>query len=140
MSNLHHAQRPTLLHACRHIQVVVNTCLDNDAEPCSSPHAPRHAISDYLRARSRYGYQTGGALDTELYVAVMARRPRLWKLIKIGCSSFAFEFSDFTVLSSTMSVLKARLAPHLHLRVPFESGKYGSRWSNKGMALEGIHV
>ncbi|CAN9328979.1 unnamed protein product [Alternaria alternata] len=32
-----------------------------------------------------------------------------------------------------MSVLKARLAPHLHLRVPFESGKYGSRWSNKDL-------
>ncbi|PSN71867.1 hypothetical protein BS50DRAFT_483936 [Corynespora cassiicola Philippines] len=30
-----------------------------------------------------------------------------------------------------MSVLKARLAPHFRLRVPFESGKYGSRWSNK---------
>ncbi|XP_014555162.1 hypothetical protein COCVIDRAFT_39083 [Bipolaris victoriae FI3] len=32
-----------------------------------------------------------------------------------------------------MSVLKARLAPHLHLRVPFKSGKYGSRWSNQDM-------
>ncbi|KAH7077933.1 permease for cytosine/purines, uracil, thiamine, allantoin-domain-containing protein [Paraphoma chrysanthemicola] len=32
-----------------------------------------------------------------------------------------------------MSVLKARLAPHFHLRVPSESGKYGSRWSNKDL-------
>ncbi|KAL5118035.1 hypothetical protein ACEQ8H_004021 [Pleosporales sp. CAS-2024a] len=32
-----------------------------------------------------------------------------------------------------MSVLKARLAPHLRLRVPSESGKYGSRWSNKDL-------
>lgn len=31
-----------------------------------------------------------------------------------------------------MSVLKARLAPHFRLRVPHESGKYGSRWSNRG--------
>ena len=31
-----------------------------------------------------------------------------------------------------MSVIKSRLAPHFRLRVPFESGKYGSRWSNKG--------
>jgi NCS1 family nucleobase:cation symporter-1 len=34
-----------------------------------------------------------------------------------------------------MSVLKAKLAPHFRLRVPHESGKYGSRWSNKGMHL-----
>ncbi|KAI0624099.1 FUI1 Cytosine-uracil-thiamine-allantoin permease [Pyrenophora tritici-repentis] len=32
-----------------------------------------------------------------------------------------------------MSVLKAKLAPHLHRRVPFKSGKYGSRWSNKDL-------
>ncbi|KAF2191319.1 hypothetical protein K469DRAFT_557273 [Zopfia rhizophila CBS 207.26] len=32
-----------------------------------------------------------------------------------------------------MSVLKAKLAPHFRLRVPFESGKYGSRWSNKDL-------
>jgi NCS1 family nucleobase:cation symporter-1 len=31
-----------------------------------------------------------------------------------------------------MSVLKAKLAPHFRLRVPYASGKYGSRWSNKG--------
>jgi len=138
MSNLHRAQRPTLSHPRRHIQVVADTCLDNGAEPCSIPYAPRHVISDYLRARSRNGYQTGDYLDMEMHLAVTARRPRLWKLIKVGCSSFAIKFPDFTVLSSTMSVLKARLAPHLHLRVPFESGKYGSRWSNKGMFLEGI--
>lgn len=29
--------------------------------------------------------------------------------------------------------LKAKFGPHLHLRVPFESGKYGSRWSNKDL-------
>jgi hypothetical protein len=39
-----------------------------------------------------------------------------------------------------MSVLKARLAPHLHLRVPFESGKYGSRWSNKGVSCPSRHA
>ncbi|KAF2244465.1 hypothetical protein BU26DRAFT_523107 [Trematosphaeria pertusa] len=32
-----------------------------------------------------------------------------------------------------MSVLKSKLAPHFRLRVPFESGKYGSRWSNKDL-------
>ncbi|KAF2687403.1 hypothetical protein K458DRAFT_333812 [Lentithecium fluviatile CBS 122367] len=32
-----------------------------------------------------------------------------------------------------MSVLKSKLAPHLRLRVPYESGKYGSRWSNKDL-------
>ncbi|ORY17819.1 permease for cytosine/purines, uracil, thiamine, allantoin-domain-containing protein [Clohesyomyces aquaticus] len=32
-----------------------------------------------------------------------------------------------------MSVLKARLRPHLRLTVPYESGKYGSRWSNKDL-------
>ncbi|KAF2743378.1 hypothetical protein M011DRAFT_451186 [Sporormia fimetaria CBS 119925] len=32
-----------------------------------------------------------------------------------------------------MSVLKARLAPHFRLRVPFESGKYASRWSNQDL-------
>ncbi|KAF2107934.1 permease for cytosine/purines, uracil, thiamine, allantoin-domain-containing protein [Lophiotrema nucula] len=32
-----------------------------------------------------------------------------------------------------MSVLKAKLRPHLHLRVPYESGKYGSRWSNRDL-------
>ncbi|KAF2473516.1 uncharacterized protein BDR25DRAFT_333038 [Lindgomyces ingoldianus] len=32
-----------------------------------------------------------------------------------------------------MSVLKSRLSPHFRLRVPFESGKYGSRWSNKDL-------
>jgi len=53
---------------------------------------------------------------------------------------FRIQFSDFTVLSSTMSVLKARLAPHVHLRVPFESGKYGSRWSNKGVSSEDLCV
>jgi len=140
MSNLHRAQRPTLLHPGRHIQFVANTCLDNDDGPCSSPHAPRHVISDYLRARSRNGYQAGDYLDMGMHVAVTARSPRLWDLIKVVCSSFAFDFSDFTVLSLMMSVLKARLAPHLHLRVPFESGKYGSRWSNKGMSLEDIRV
>lgn len=31
-----------------------------------------------------------------------------------------------------MSVLRSRLAPHFRLTVPFKSGKYGSRWSNKG--------
>ncbi|KAH8732311.1 permease for cytosine/purines, uracil, thiamine, allantoin-domain-containing protein [Phaeosphaeriaceae sp. PMI808] len=32
-----------------------------------------------------------------------------------------------------MSVLKSKLAPHFRLRVPFESGKYGSRWSNRDL-------
>ncbi|KAF2731365.1 hypothetical protein EJ04DRAFT_554776 [Polyplosphaeria fusca] len=32
-----------------------------------------------------------------------------------------------------MSVLKAKLAPHFSLRVPTQSGKYGSRWSNKDL-------
>ncbi|KAF1842420.1 uncharacterized protein K460DRAFT_409836 [Cucurbitaria berberidis CBS 394.84] len=32
-----------------------------------------------------------------------------------------------------MFVHKAKLAPHLHLRVPAKSGKYGSRWSNKDL-------
>ncbi|KAF2803716.1 uncharacterized protein BDZ99DRAFT_452756 [Mytilinidion resinicola] len=31
------------------------------------------------------------------------------------------------------SRLKAKLGPHLHLRVPFESGKYASRWSNRDL-------
>ncbi|KAL6706559.1 hypothetical protein ACN47E_005315 [Coniothyrium glycines] len=32
-----------------------------------------------------------------------------------------------------MSVLKSKLAPHLHLKVPLAGGKYGSRWSNKDL-------
>jgi len=75
-----------------------------------------------------------------MHVAVTARKPRLWELIKVKYNSHAFDFCDFTVLSSTMSVLKARLAPHLHLRVPFESGKYGSRWSNKGKSSGDLRV
>ncbi|KAF2500359.1 hypothetical protein BU16DRAFT_556829 [Lophium mytilinum] len=31
------------------------------------------------------------------------------------------------------SRLKAKVGPHLHLRVPFESGKYASRWSNRDL-------
>ena len=34
-----------------------------------------------------------------------------------------------------MTTLKAKLAPHFRLKVPHESGKYGSRWSNEGMLL-----
>lgn len=37
-----------------------------------------------------------------------------------------------------MSVLKSKLAPHFRLRVPFESGKYGSRWSNKGKETDAV--
>ena len=34
--------------------------------------------------------------------------------------------------------LKARIAPHLHWRVPFEAGIYANspRWSNKGLQLD----
>ncbi|KAF2791929.1 hypothetical protein K505DRAFT_308590, partial [Melanomma pulvis-pyrius CBS 109.77] len=36
-------------------------------------------------------------------------------------------------MSTLKSRVKAKVSPHLHLRVPFESGKYGSRWSNKDL-------
>jgi hypothetical protein len=38
-----------------------------------------------------------------------------------------------------MTTLKAKLAPHFRLKVPHESGKYGSRWSNEGMLL-GLNI
>jgi hypothetical protein len=31
-----------------------------------------------------------------------------------------------------MSIIKSKLGSPFRLRVPIESGKYGSRWSNKG--------